>query len=80
MLLVLELLVYLTGWDWGKIPAFCIHFQSISLHEKYFILIKMSLEFDTKGLINHNPAFGSEHGLVLNKQWAITWTSVDFLS
>ena len=43
----------------------------------FCILIKISLRFVSKGLIDNNPAFGLDNGLAPNRRQAIIWTNAD---
>ena len=52
-------------------------FSCIVVHKKFCILIKISLKFVSKGLIDKNPAFGSDIGLSPFRYQAIIWTNAD---
>ena len=67
-----------THWGWHRMAA---NLQRTFLNkvfvwnENYCNLIQISLKFVSKGPINHNPAFGSDNGLVPNRWQAIIWTN-----
>ena len=52
-------------------------FRCIIVNEKFCILIKMSLKFVPKGLIDNNPAFELDNDLAPNRRQAIIWTNID---
>ena len=52
---------------------------NIFMNEKFLILIKISLKFVPKGMIDNKPSIGLDNGLVPNMRLAIIWTKADLI-
>ena len=52
-------------------------FECIFVNGSLYILVKISLKFVLKDLIDNNPALGLDNGLASNRRQAIIWTNAN---
>ena len=68
----------LTHLPWIKWPPFCRrYFQMQFCNETFLVLIKISLNFVSKGPVDKKYSIGLDNGLAPNRRQDIIWTNAD---